>query len=149
MIRKLTPDDKELYLQLSDEFYHTQGVLHPIPESYRLACFNECMRSDVYAEGYIFEYDSVPVGYALTSKTFSQEAGGIVVWLEEGYVRPEFQSRGLCTEFFKFIEKHIPASRYRLEVEPDNTRAIALYKRMGYDFLPYSQMISERGQNQK
>lgn len=74
-------------------------------------------------------------------KTFSQEAGGLVVWLEEGYIREPYRSMGLMSEFFLYIEQHCPAARYRLEVEPDNPRAIALYERKGFRFIPYLQMI--------
>ena len=47
----------------------------------------------------------------------------------------------LMSEFFLYIEQHCPAARYRLEVEPDNPRAIALYERRGFRFIPYLQMI--------
>lgn len=33
------------------------------------------------------------------------------------------------------------AKQLRLEVEPDNVRAKALYERMGYKVLPYQEMI--------
>ena len=41
----------------------------------------------------------------------------------------------------KYIEKHFPAPRYRLEIEPDNDKARKLYERLGYKFLPYEQML--------
>ena len=34
-------------------------------------------------------------------------------------------------------------TRFRLEVEPDNIRAAALYERMGYKYLGYRQMVKE------
>ena len=37
-----------------------------------------------------------------------------------------------------------PAARYRLEIEPDNDRARALYERLGFEALPYCQMIREK-----
>lgn len=33
------------------------------------------------------------------------------------------------------------AARLRLEAEPDNTGAIRLYKRLGFEELPYKQLI--------
>ena len=32
------------------------------------------------------------VGYLLTAKTYSREAGGLVLWLEEMYMRPAYRS---------------------------------------------------------
>ena len=73
----------------------------------------------------------------------SQEASGLTVWIEELYIRPEFQGNGLGTQFFEFIQKEIPARRYRLEIEPDNEGARALYERLGFKSLDYSQMIKD------
>ena len=67
-----------------------------------------------------------------------------MVWLEELYIRAEFRSRGLGSEFFRQVtEENRDARRFRLEVEPENVRAIALYRRLGYENLPYVQMIRD------
>ena len=43
------------------------------------------------------------------------------------------------------VEEHKEegVARFRLEVEEDNTRAAALYERLGYKPLDYKQMIKE------
>ncbi len=145
MIRKIEEKDKNVYLEMAHEFYHSPAVLHPVPDAYLERTFEECMRSADYIECYIFETDGEYAGYGLTAKTFSQEAGGYVYWLEELYVREKYRSKGLGREFFEMMEKKKEdgAARLRLEVEEDNVRAIALYKRMGYDFLDYRQMVKE------
>ena len=145
MIRKIEKSDKKIYTAFAEAFYHSNAVDHAVPESHYTVTFDELMSSDRYAEGYILEYNGKPVGYALTAKTFSQEAGGMVVWIEELFVLPEYRGKGLGTEFFEFVKKHIEpdAARIRLEIEPDNTDAIRLYERMGFKTLPYRQMIKE------
>lgn len=143
MIRKMNPGDRELYLQMSRAFYRSDAVLHPVPDEYLIRAFEEMMRSEAYMTGLIFELDGRPAGYALLCKTYSQEAGGLAVWVDEVYVRPEFQGRGLGSALFEALPELVPAARYRLEIEPDNVRAEKLYRRMGFEELPYKQMVRD------
>lgn len=145
MIRKITNADREIYLQLATEFYESDAVLHNIPAEHISGTFEEMTTSDRYAEGYFFEVDHSIAGYALLAKTYSQEAGGEVLWIEEIYIRPEFRSRGLGREFFQYLEdnKSDRVKRIRLEVEEDNALAVSLYERLGYERLEYDQMIKD------
>lgn len=142
-IRRLNASDKELYMELVNEFYHSDAVLHPVKTENHEVMFAELMRSDVYAECYIIEFREKVAGFIMIAKTFSQESGGLVVWIEEIFIREEFRSKGLGSAALEFIEKTVPASRYRLEIEPDNDRARKLYTRLGYKNLPYEQMVKE------
>lgn len=145
MVRAITEADHQLYLDMTREFYDSDAVLHAIPETYREATWKEMMRSGEYVKGYILEKDKTAAGYGLTSYTFSQEAGGRVVWLEELYIRPQYRCHGLGKEFFAYIDETVApeVKRIRLEIEPDNLRAKKLYLAMGYEDLPYAQMIKE------
>jgi len=144
MIRRLTEADRDIWLELTGEFYTSPAVDHTIPEEYRLTTFREIMKQTPYADAVIIESDGKIAGYALFAITFSQEAGGIAVWIEEAYVREEFRSKGLGRELFSYVEREYPfAARFRLEVEDDNLRAIKLYTNLGYKNLPYSQMIKD------
>lgn len=142
-IRKIGKDDHDVFVEMGKEFYNSEAVLHNIDESCHEAAFKELMRSDVYLECYIFEVDSKIAGYSLLDKMYSREVGGLVVWVEELYVRSDFRCHGIGNKFFDYLEKNVPASRYRLEIEPDNTRARALYERRGYKTLGYSQMYKD------
>ena len=143
MIRSLTSKDREIYVSLATEFYNTNAVIKPIPPENFEKTFDEMMQSDRYAEGFLFALSDTIAGYALIAKTFSQEAGGLVIWIEEIYVRPKFRSQGLGKEFFEFLYKERPAIRYRLETEHDNERANKLYKSLGFVDFPYEQMVRE------
>ena len=46
MIRKITEADRELYLEFSRIFYDSPAVHAPIPESRRVAAFDEMVSSD-------------------------------------------------------------------------------------------------------
>ena len=144
MVRKITRDDREIFLALTREFYASDAVLHDVPDAYHTDAFAEMMRSQAYISGYLIECDGAVAGYGLTARSYSHEAGGPVVWLEELYIRAEFRSRGLDSEFFRQVtEENRDARRFRLEVEPENVRAIALYRRLGYENLPYVQMLRD------
>ena len=145
MIRKMRSEDKKTYMEMAREFYHSDAVLHPVPDTYFERTADEALRSDVYAEIFLFECENEAAGYGLIAKTYSQEAGGMVWWIEEVYVREAFRSKGIGREFFSYLDKvkGSAVTRMRLEVEEDNTRAVALYKKLGYKPLEYAQMIKD------
>lgn len=143
--RPLLPEDAEVFYQMSEEFYHSPAVLHPIPASYHRTAFREMMASDCYLSGYLFLADSAAAGFAVTNRMMQHEAGGILVWVEELYVRPAYQGKGLGSRFLTWLEQQLQgkAAAIRLETEPENVRAKKLYERLGYESIGYAQMIKQ------
>lgn len=142
-IRRLTPADRAEFVSMGREFYTSGAVLHDIDPVYHERAFDELMRSDVYLDCVFFEEDGAVIGYALLNKSYSREVGGAVVWVEELYVRSEYRCKGVGNKFFDWLEENVPASRYRLEIEPDNERARKLYENRGYCALAYRQMVRD------
>ncbi len=142
MIRKFVPEDREDYIRFSTEFYNSSAVDKPVPREHFEQGFDEMMRSDVYVQGYMLVCDGNNVGYCVTMKTYSVEAGGITIWIDELFVLEEYRSKGLGRELFKYIEENGDKKlrRIRLEVELENGRAISLYKKMGFEPAPYDEM---------
>lgn len=142
MIRKFVPEDREDYIRFSTEFYNSSAVDKPVPREHFEQGFDEMMRSDVYVQGYMLVCDGNNVGYCVTMKTYSVEAGGITIWIDELFVLEKYRSKGLGRELFKYIEKNGDKKlrRIRLEVELENGRAISLYKKMGFEPAPYDGM---------
>ncbi len=143
--RKADEGDREMFLEMSREFYSSGAVLHGIDPSFHERAFNELLRSGTYLACYVFESKDGTAGYALLSKMFSREFGGMVVWIEEIYVRSSFRGRGVGGAFFAWLRANVPAAKYRLEVEPSNVRAQSLYSRIGFSVLPYVQMVAAGG----
>lgn len=142
MIRKFVPEDREDYIRFSTEFYNSSAVDKPVPREHFEQGFDEMMRSDVYVQGYMLVCDGNNVGYCVTMKTYSVEAGGITIWIDELFVLEEYRSKGLGRELFKYIEENGDKKlrRIRLEVELENGRAISLYKKMGFEPASYDGM---------
>lgn len=146
MIRKVKPEDKAVFLAMTDTFYHSDAVLHPVPLEVQERVFEEAISSDLYLEAYLFEYEDEVAGYAVINKSFSTEVGGPIVWIEDIYVKPEFRSKSLGRAFFAFLETHFSGTvkRFRLEVDYENRKAISLYQKMGFSELPYLQMVKDQ-----
>lgn len=104
---KIRKDDRDEFLAMEHDFYHSPAVLHPIPDANHELTFNVLTEGSPYAVCFIFRSDDKKevYGFALLALTYSNEAGGMVVWLEEIYVKPEHRCKGITGEFFKFIEK--------------------------------------------
>lgn len=142
MIRKLNRADWELFSRMVQNFYRTPAVLHPLPESHIQTTFDAAMSESPYVRVYILEQDGAIAGYAQVSLTYSNEAGGLTVWLEELYVDDAFRGCGLGSEFLRFLPMEFPqAKRFRLEVTESNADAVRLYTRFGYEPLEYRQMV--------
>lgn len=137
MIRKIKSEDKNEYLKMAENFYNSPAVLSPVPKSHFESTFEELMKGSAYTEGFIFESKENIAGYGLIAKTYSQEAGGLVIWIEEIYIKDNFRNKGIGSAFIKYVKENIPAKRYRLETEPENTKAQELYKRHGFKRLEY------------
>lgn len=143
MIREMRAQDKETFLTLVREFYASPAVLHAVPEESFARTFAQIVSGSPYAKGYILETDGGPAGYALLALTYSNEVGGLAVWIEEVYIREAFRGQGLGAQFFAWLFDAYQgrAKRFRLELTPENEGAARLYARLGFTPLDYRQMI--------
>ena len=142
MIREIKSDDRIDYIKMCMDFYNTDGVDHSIPVSNMEKTFNLLMEGLDFAKAYVCEKNNKTAGYILLALTYSNEAGGMVVWLDEIYVKPEFRSQGIGSELIDFvIEKYKnKISRFRLEITESNIGAKKLYLSKGFKDLSYRQM---------
>ena len=143
MIRPAVPADRSVLREMFDEFYSSEAVLHPLPASCHEAALDELFSGGTAQRCFLLTEGDAAAGYALLSPKYSHEAGGAELWLEELYLRETARGKGLGSEFFRFLlaaAQKEGIARVRLEVEPENTRAAALYARLGFQPLPYDQM---------
>ncbi len=73
-------------------------------------------------------------GYALLVPFWSNEYGGVVVFVDELYVTPDARGRGVGRGLFAFIARERPfaAVAVFLEVSPENVPARGLYESIGF-----------------
>ena len=142
MIRDITQEDKNIFMAMAKDFYSSKAVAHNIDNKIIEATFDTAIDKPHVVRAFIIEDSGIPVGFALLSFYFATEVGGLVVLLEDLYLAEACRSKGLGREFIRFIEQEYPsAKRFHLEVTKENTRAIDLYRKLGYEVLEYVQMV--------
>lgn len=144
VIRDFTPQDRTGILNMVNTFYNSPGVLHKIPTRQFADVYDEmCNGGSGRLRGLAIEHEGELAGYCSLSFSYSTEAGGLVVLIEEVYISSGYRGRGLGGKVFAFLRQEYQnkAARLRLEVVEDNEGAINLYQRLGFQPLPYKQMI--------
>lgn len=142
--RCIEKTDKEIFFKFLNEFYASSAVLHNVPADNFNNTFNDLMNNSPYQACYMLEYNEKIVGYALLSFSWSNEAGGKVVWIEEVYIEKSFRGKGIFKKLFAFLQnEYKDVSRFRLETEKENRVAYNLYKSLGFKELDYTQLIKE------
>ncbi len=81
-----------------------------------------------------FYLGELVIGYAILINYWSNEYGGILLNIDELYIKTEYRSLGIGTNFIKFIidSKHSNFKAIELEVFPTNVRAFNLYTDLGF-----------------
>lgn len=139
-IRTMTREDGAAVLDMMRVFYASSAVLSNGSEEIFRNDIENCVSDCPYLEGYVFEDRQEIQGYAMIAKSFSTEFGKPCIWIEDLYIKEDFRGLGIGTLFLEYVEEKYRDSLFRLEVEPDNERAVSVYKKRGFDFLPYSEM---------
>lgn len=130
-------------LEMMRVFYASPAVLSNGSDEIFGNDIEACVNGSPYLEGYVFTENDALLGYAMVAKSYSTEFGKPCKWIEDLYVKPEYRGRGVGSAFFTFLAEKYPQSLLRLEVEEENERAIHVYRKAGFEVLPYTQMKRE------
>lgn len=132
--------DREQVIEMMRVFYASPAVLSNGSEEIFNTDFNNCVGESPYIEGYVFcEAENIQ-GYAMLAKSFSTEFGKSCIWVEDLYIKSKYRGLGIGSQFLNYIQEKYPNSIFRLEVEEENEKAINVYKKCGYEILPYMEM---------
>ena len=140
MIKPMTSEHKETVLNMMRIFYASSAVLSNGSEEIFNNDIDNCINDNPYLEGYVFEDDGEIRGYAMVAKSFSTEFGLPCIWIEDLYFKPEYRGLGLGGQFFAYLDEKYPGTIMRLEAEEENERAIHVYKKSGFEVLPYLEL---------
>lgn len=144
-IRAMCETDAEETLEMMKIFYASPAVLHKASEEILRRDIKDCIGDMPFVEGYILEEAGKTAGYAMVSKSYTTEYGGLCLWVEDIYIKPQYRHRGISGQFFAFLEKKYAgqAVRLKLEVEVENEHAMEAYKKSGLSVSAYKLMTKE------
>lgn len=140
IIRYMEEKDRSQVVEMMRTFYASPAVSTNGSEEIFQADIDNCLSDSPYIEGYVFEDSGILQGYGMIVKSFATEFGKPCKWIEDLYIRSEYRGQGIGTMFLKYAEEKYPDSVFRLEAEPENERAVSVYRKFGYDTLPYMEM---------
>ena len=140
MIRPMKAKDTDCVLEMMQVFYASPAVFTNGSDNIFLSDIAACVGDSPYLEGYIFEVSGEIQGYGMIAKSFSTEFGRPCMWIEDIYIKESCRGTGIGSKFIDYIGKKYPDAILRLEVEEENNRAIKVYEKNGFSFLPYMEM---------
>lgn len=144
-IRKLKNTDFDTVLSMMLVFYASDALLIHPSEAVLRKTLSDALADTPYLEAFGFEEDGVLTGYGMVAMSYSTEAGGLCAWIEDIYIEPQYRGKGYGTSFLGFVKDRYgdKAARIRLEAEPENERAMAVYRKAGFEILGYTQLVKE------
>ena len=144
VIRKMSNEDKKEVIDMMEVFYSSEAVYTNGSLEIFENDFYACISDNPYIEGYVFVSEDEILGYAMLAKSYSTEFGKQCIWIEDLYIKEEYRGNHIGTMFFDFLDKIYKNVLLRLEVEDENIPAISLYKKSGFEVLPYKEMMKNK-----
>ncbi|MEG2429705.1 MAG: GNAT family N-acetyltransferase, partial [Oscillospiraceae bacterium] len=143
IIRNFSKDDRTEFLSMCKEFYTSGAANEPIPFKNMERTFEYVIKSGTHLKGLIFEEDGKVAGYGLVILFYSNEAGGLIAFLDEIFVKEAFRGKGIGHQYLEQIENYLCEDcndgdefydivGMRLEVCDSNKGAKKLYNNMGF-----------------
>ena len=141
-------------LDVAVRLFRAQLIEHDIfPEEEALREVTRAVVSDA-TRGFILlaSVEQAFVGIAYAAAHLSAEHGGIVGWLEELYVSPEWRGRGVGSSLLGEVIARAQVSSWRaveLEVVAGHERAVPLYLRHGFQPVSrarHTRVLAQPGQ---
>lgn len=141
-ILKATLVDIPELSQMMKDFYAID--LYPFNEKVTSDNFQTFINEEKYGDCFKIIFEDQIAGYIILVKYFSFEFGGEILFLDELYVKPEFQGKSLGKKALEFVKDYSTENHFKvvlLEIENHNDKAKKLYEHYGFQNHKRSLMI--------
>lgn len=144
--RDIRPEDRAVVIPMVEQFYTTDAVDHPVPYQTLSRAFDAVADpEESLVRGVLILEEGQVIGYIYLTFCYSCEVGGLCIFIEEIFLKEEFQGKGYGKQAMDWLNAQYPhCRRIRLEVTQVNKQAIRLYEKCGYTYLRYDQMVLDR-----
>lgn len=125
--------DAPRLLEMMREFYAADAL--SFEEARAGRALMELVGNPSLGRVWLIEIAGQPAGYIVLAFGYSLEFGGRDAFIDELYVRPGFERRGLGRATLAFVERQARSAGVQtllLEVRTGNERARGLYERAGF-----------------
>lgn len=144
-LREMTAADRDIVMPMVTEFYQSPAVEHGVPLPILERSFAAAAGDEPLIWGLLLLEGEEPAGYCYVTESYSAEVGGRCLLVEELYLKPMCRGKGYGSQVFAWLMEEYPRHvRIRLEVTQENRGAVQLYKKLGFRFLNYGQMVIDR-----
>ena len=136
-------DDLERLFGLVSSF-HTEAGIESSAEQ-REAALLPLLEGSPHGAVYLIGPARAPIGYIVITFGWSVEFGGLDGFIDEIFIRSGVRGRGVGSEVITSLVtmlKSVGMKALHLEVEPENERALRLYKRCHFKPRKGYQMMS-------
>lgn len=144
-IREMKADDRQDVLEMAKDFYNSDAVDHEVGVDVLSKTFEDAVGKEPSVWGVILCEGEEVIGFSYFTSCYACEVGGKVLILEELYMKESSRGKGYGKKYFQWVfDTYQDIARFRLEVTDANEPAMGLYKKLGFEFLDYRQMIKDR-----
>jgi ribosomal protein S18 acetylase RimI-like enzyme len=140
MWRLARPEDDEAIVAMCLALDKEDPASVQVPEEHPRRTLERLRAEPIRGRALILEVDEEIIGYAFLISFWSNELGGDICNLDEIFVAPAHRSRGYATSLVRDLQRgsalwHGRVVAVQLEVSPRNSRARALYTRLGFETI--------------
>ena len=145
MWRDARSNDDEIIIEMCRELNREDPGPHLVPDSHMERTLAALRAEKTRGKAVILELDNKVEGYALLISFWSNELGGEVCNIDEFYVRASSRGLGHASELVESLISGTPLWAQRpaaieLEVTPQNSKARALYSKLGFEIATNAHM---------
>ena len=141
-MRLMRETDRGAVLEMMRVFYASDATFTCGSDEIFESDITACISDSPFIDGFVFaDEEDEPRGYAMIAHSFNTENGKLSIRVEDLYLCEQARGHGLASLFFDYISEKYPDRVLTLETEPENIHARGIYKRRGFEDLPYTEMI--------